>query len=295
MRKFLIRFLKPLKKYYYQLSFDWQKRDSLNQQLQVQMLNQYRILKQQNNLPPLNETGFRVYSQFEEDGLLLYIFSVIGFRSKKVVEMCCGGGIECMATNLIINHGFEGFLFDGNPVNVANANAFFKSKQDCLLFSPRIQHAWITKENVNQLLKNIGAAGEIDLFSLDIDGNDYWIWEAIDAIQPRVCIFETQNIIPSDLSITIPYSPDFYCWDKKGYEQDFRSVSLLAMTNLSKKKGYRLIGAHRHGFNAIYMRNDIGLNEFPEVSVESVHQNHWTKYCQTTIWPHVKHMGWENV
>ena len=67
------------------------------------------------------------------------------------------------------------------------------------------------------------------------------------------------------------------------------------MTNLSKSKGYRLIGAHRHGFNAIYMRNDIGLNEFPEVSVESVHQNHWTKYCQATIWPHVKDMKWEQV
>ena len=295
MRKFLIRLLKPLKRFYYQFSFDWLKRDSLHQQLQVQMLNQYRLLKYQNNLPPLSETGFRVYSQFEEDGLLLYIFAVIGFQSKKVVEMCCGGGVECMATNLIINHGFEGFLFDGNSVNVANANAFFKSKQDCLLNTPHIQHAWITKENVNDLLINIGATGEVDLFSLDIDGNDYWIWQAIDAIQPRVCIFETQNVIPSDRSITIPYSADFYCWDKKGYEQDFRSVSLLAMTNLSKSKGYRLIGAHRHGFNAIYMRNDIGSNEFPEVSVESVHQNHWTKYCQETIWPHVKDMKWEQV
>jgi hypothetical protein len=295
MRKFLIRLLKPLKRFYYQFSFDWLKRDSLHQQLQVQMLNQYRLLKHQNNLPPFSETGFRVYSQFEEDGLLLYIFAVIGFQSKKVVEMCCGGGVECMATNLIINHGFEGFLFDGNSVNVANANAFFKSKQDCLLNTPHIQHAWITKENVNDLLINIGATGEVDLFSLDIDGNDYWIWQAIDAIQPRVCIFETQNVIPSDRSITIPYSADFYCWDKKGYEQDFRSVSLLAMTNLSKSKGYRLIGAHRHGFNAIYMRNDIGLNEFPEVSVESVHQNHWTRYCQETIWPHVKDMKWEQV
>jgi len=295
MRKFLIRFFKPFKKFYYQFSFDWLKRDTLNQQLQVQMLNQYRILKQQNNLPPLNNTGFRVYSQFEEDGLLLYIFSLIGFESKKVVEMCCGGGVECMATNLIINHGFEGFLFDGNSVNVANANAFFKSKQDCLLFTPHIQHAWITKENVNELLINVGATGEVDLFSLDIDGNDYWIWQAIDAIQPRVCIFETQNVIPSDLSITIPYKPDFYCWDKKGYEQDFRGVSLLAMTNLSKSKGYRLIGAHRHGFNAIYMRNDIGLNEFPEVSVASVHHNYWTHYCQSTIWPQVKDMKWEQV
>ena len=295
MRKYLIRLLKPLKRFYYQFSFDWLKRDSLHQQLQVQMLNQYRLLKHQNNLPPFSETGFRVYSQFEEDGLLLYIFAVIGFQSKKVVEMCCGGGVECMATNLIINHGFEGFLFDGNSVNVANANAFFKSRQDCLLNTPHIQHAWITKENVNDLLINIGATGEVDLFSLDIDGNDYWIWQAIDAIQPRVCIFETQNVIPSDRSITIPYSADFYCWDKKGYEQDFRSVSLLAMTNLSKSKGYRLIGAHRHGFNAIYMRNDIGLNEFPEVSVESVHQNHWTRYCQETIWPHVKDMKWEQV
>jgi hypothetical protein len=154
---------------------------------------------------------------------------------------------------------FKDFLVDGVEYNIARAHNFFKSRKDCLLTPPRLIHAWITKENVNHLLRQNGAIGEIDLFSLDIDGNDYYIWEAITELNPRLCIFEAHNIIPDDLSITIPYQPHFSCSEKHGYEQESRSVSLLAMTTLSEKKGYRLIGAHKHGFNVVFLRSEIGL------------------------------------
>ncbi|MGL4247104.1 hypothetical protein, partial [Lactiplantibacillus plantarum] len=92
---------------------------------------------------------------------------------------------EYMATNLILNHGFQGFLFDGDEYNIMRANSFFKSKKDCLLTPPHLVHVWITKENVNQLLRENGAVGEIDLLSLDMDGNDYYVWEALSEINPR--------------------------------------------------------------------------------------------------------------
>lgn len=81
---------------------------------QIVLKNQYKIMKKLGTLPQLEDTGFKIYSQFEEDGLLLYIFSIIGEGNKTVVEMCCGIGSECMAANLIINHGWDGLLFDGN-------------------------------------------------------------------------------------------------------------------------------------------------------------------------------------
>src|SRR5690606_3411080 len=97
-----------------------QDKESVYQLIQRQIVNQYHIAKINGIKPydPVNEAGFRCYSEYEEDGIILYILSMIGFKTKKVVEMCCGNGSECMATNLILNHGFDGYLFDGNESNV---------------------------------------------------------------------------------------------------------------------------------------------------------------------------------
>lgn len=271
--------------------------DSINQQLQKIIIKQHQQDFRSGILPYENimDAGFRCYSQFEEDGIILYILSIIGMKTKKVVEMCCGDGAECMASNLILNHGYTGYLFDGDASNIKNANAFFENKKDCLLSLPKLKEAWITKDNVNELLNSVNATGEIDLLSIDMDGVDYYIWEAITEINPRLCVFETQDIIPGDLSITVPYDDKFYCWDKPGAKKDFRSVSLLAMKRLCEKKGYRLIGAHRHGFNVFFLRNDIGINIFKEIPLEDIHNNPWTKYGRAERWPLVANMPWVKV
>ena len=270
--------------------------ESINQQLQQVLINQHKAnLRQgEKSYEDISQAGFRCYSQFEEDGIILYVLSMIGMETKKVVEICIGNGEECMATNLVLNHGYQGFLFDGSENNVEHANRFFKSKKDCLT-PPSVEAAWITKDNVNDLLRNIGAQGEVDLLSLDIDGNDYYIWEAINEINPRLCVFETHNIVPGDLSITIPYEENFNWKAKEGAERDFRSVSLLAMKKLSERKGYRLIGAHKHGFNVFFLRNDIAQDIFPEVSIDHVHNNLWTKIGQQQRWPLVKDKPWIKV
>ena len=271
--------------------------ESINQQLQQVLINQHKAnLRQgEKSYEDVSQAGFRCYSQFEEDGIILYVLSMIGMKTKKVVEICIGNGEECMATNLILNHGYQGFLFDGSEHNVEHANRFFKSKKDCLLNPPSVEAAWITKDNVNDLLRNIGAQDEVDLLSLDIDGNDYYIWEAINEINPRLCVFETHDIVPGDLSITIPYEENFNWKTKEGAEPDFRSVSLLSMKKLSERKGYRLIGAHKHGFNVFFLRNDIAQDIFPEVSIDHVHNNLWTKVGQQQRWPLVKDKPWVKV
>lgn len=270
---------------------------SLNQQLQQLLLNQYKLNLQLGKkiYGDISDAGFRCHSQFEEDGILLYILSIIGMKTKKVVEICIGSGDECMATNLILNHGYQGFLFDGDDQNIKRAKKFFKSKKDCLLTPPLIRRAWVTKDNINDLLCESGAQGEVDVLSIDIDGNDYYIWEAITEINPRLCIFETNNVVPDNLSITIPYKDNFNCWSKDVADQDFRGVSLLAMKKLSELKGYRLIGAHKHGFNVFFLRKDIAQDFFPEVSIESVHNNLWTKLAQKERWPSVRDKKWIRV
>jgi hypothetical protein len=271
--------------------------DVHSQQIQRGICNQYALFRSSGiaPYPNIRDAGFRVYSQSEEDGIILYVLSMIGFKTKRVVEICCGSGDECMATNLILNHGFDGFLFDGSQDNIRRAETFFKSKRDCLLYPPVLTAAWITTENVNDLLRRSGCSGEVDLFSLDIDGNDYWVWDAINVINPRLFVVETHNVIPSDKSLTIEYQPHFNYLDQVGAAQMHRSASLLAMVKLCKKRGYRMIGAHRHGFIVFFLRDNEGQKFFPEVSVQQVHDNHWTRWNQAVNWPLVRDMPWKEV
>lgn len=264
---------------------------------QAMIVNQFLLMKKliaPADMPSFKEVGFKVHSEFEEDGILLYIFSIIGTTNKRVVEICAGDGIQCMATNLIINHGWEGLLFEGDQNAVDRGTNFFKSNKSTFLHPPIFKQAWLTRENINYLIAESGFQGDIDLLSLDIDGNDYYIMEAINVIKPRVIICETQNVIPSDLSLTIPYKEDFYYKDGKQHEE-FRSVSLLAMKKLLAKKGYRLVGAHRYGFNAIFILNEIGKDYFPEVSIESVHDNSYTKFRLETAWKEVLDLPWVKI
>ncbi len=271
--------------------------ESLNQQIQLSVVNQW-IQWRASGVSPyktIQEAGFRCYSQFEEDGIILYLLTMLGVRRGTAVEICCGTGDECMTTNLILNHGYKAYLFDGSQANIDAASNFFRAKKDCLLVKPDLKCTWITTDNVNELLRETGCPKDVDFFSLDIDGNDYWIWEAISSIRPKICCFETHDIIPTDRSITIPYDPTFNCWSQPHDIQDFRSVSLAAMVKLSRKKGYRLIGSHRHGFNVFFMRDDIGQSLFPEVSASEVHDNPWSRFGQDKRWPLVKEMGWVEV
>lgn len=270
---------------------------SEEQQIQKNLLSQWIFAKKQNIqlYDDVKDAGFRCYSQFEEDGIILYLLSIVGFGNRTVVEMCSGTGNECMAANLIINHGFKGFLFDGDKSNISIAKEFFARNKDCLLVGPEINQAWITKDNVNKLLLNSGIKGEVSLFSLDMDGVDYYIWEAIEVISPRICVFETHNIVPTDLSLTIPYSDNFFAFNKVGAEQDFRSASLLAMDKLSKEKGYTLVGSHRHGFNVFYVRNDLLNDLLPRPNLDDIHDNEWTRFSQRERWPLAKDFPWINI
>lgn len=256
--------------------------ESINQQLQVGLLANYRSQFRRGDRPfdDIRDAGFRCYSQFEEDGVLLYILAGIGMKTRRVVEIGCGTGVENMSTNLILNHEFEGYLFDGSASNIQAAGAFYRSKNDCLLIQPNLTQAWITRENVNETLQYAGAEGEVDVFSLDVDGNDWYVWNAIEAFNPRVCVFETHNIVPVGLSLTIPYQANFDYMAQPESRRDFRSASLGAMIKLSSRKGYRLIGVHRHGFNAFFLCNDIAPDLFPEVCIEQVHDNPWTREGQ---------------
>ena len=259
---------------------------------QKTLMNQYRLLASfgHDRLPSIRDVGFRKYSQFEEDGILLYIFSLIPLINRKCVEICAGEGRECNTANLIINHGWWGYLFDGDEENVKDGIQFFTKNKDTFLYRPRFTRAWITAENVNDLIEGAGVSGPIDLLSVDIDGMDYWVWKAITVIEPQVVVCETHNPIPPDRALTVPYDPQFI-----SPSPDYRGASLAAMCKLAQEKGYRLIGTHRFGFNAFFIKNGVGEEFFPEVQPESCVGDPFSELARKERWPRASTFKWQEV
>jgi hypothetical protein len=258
---------------------------------QKTLMQEYRLLAARGKecLPPLSDVGFRNYSQFEEDGILLYLFSLIPPVNRKCVEICAGNGRECMTANLIINHGWWGYLFDGMDSNVQSAVRFFANNKDTFLHPPKFTKAWITAENVNEHLTAAGITGPVDLLSLDLDGMDYWVWKVITAIDPRVVVCETHNVAPIGRAVTVPYDPKFVF-----NSENYRGASLEAMCRLGKEKGYRLVGTHRFGFNAFFVKDGLGNDFFPEVSASSCLSDPFSEKRRRD-WADVAAMPWHEV
>jgi hypothetical protein len=256
------------------------------------LMQQYRLLSAHGveRLPSFQDVGFRKYSQFEEDGILLFIFSLIRPVNRVCVEICAGDGRECNTANLIINHGWWGHLFDGDEVNVKAGREFFASLKDTFLYPPRFTQAWITAENVNDVIASSGATGAIDLLSLDVDGMDYWLWKAITVIQPQVVVCETHNPIPPDKALTVPYDPNF-----RSSSDNYRGASLAAMCKLGREKGYRLVGAHRFGFNAFFVKNGVGDALLPEVDPASCVDDPFSRQARKERWPEAQKFKWQEV
>lgn len=212
----------------------------------------------------LHESGFRCFSQNDEDGVLLHIFSLVGTTNKKVVEICAGDCVECNAANLIINHSWMGLLFDGEEHNIALGKRFYARCRDTFFYPPILVHAWITAENVNDLVSSHGFSGDIDLLSLDMDGMDFWVWKALTCIRPRVVVVEINARWGPHRAVTVPYHADF-CLDTNRHPW-CHGASLAAFAKLGRERGYRLVGTNRSGVNAIFLRSDLGVDHFPEVT-----------------------------
>jgi hypothetical protein len=262
---------------------------------QLILLNQYReMAKGLNKLLSFADVEFRAFSQNGEDGILLYVFGLIGMGDRKSVEICAGDGIECNTANLIVNHGWDGLLFDGDTRLVERGRAYYSRLGDTASYPPKFVNSWITRENVNELLTQNGFAGPVDLLSLDLDGVDYWIWEAIEVIRPRVVIAEVQCIWGALRSVTVPYSETF----KAPVHDRFKvycGASLPAFVKLARTKGYRLVGVQRLGFNAVFVADGVGEKLLPEVDVATCVDRPFVAWVRRELLPKVAELEWVEV
>jgi hypothetical protein len=214
----------------------------------------------------INDFELKIHSQNGEDGILLFIFSQIGITDRRFVEFGVGDGSICNTANLSLNWGWSGLLMEAEAEDVESARRNYREWLGPEADRVQIRQAFITAENINELLRAEGFEGPIDLLSIDIDGNDYWIWNAIDQIEPRVVVIEYNASFGPKESVTIPYDPKFnaYAVHVSGI---FHGASLAALRKLGEAKGYALVGCDSRGVNAFFVRREslqAGLHELSE-------------------------------
>ena len=259
---------------------------------QLNLANEYRTMVAGGApLPKLHETEFRAFSQNGEDGILLFLFAVLGATNRVTIEICAGDGIQCNSANLILNHGWNGLLVDGNAELVRKGSDFYAHHQDSFSFPPKFLHAWIDRETVNQLISNAGFTGEVDLLSIDVDGVDYWLWEAIIGVNPRVVVTEIQCIWGAQPALTVPYDPKFQAKTINGLPLH-AGATLQAFINLARRKGYRLVGVNSLGINAFFVREDVCSDSLPEVSAAECLEKPFVHWAMENLLPHVKNEEW---
>jgi hypothetical protein len=218
-------------------------------------------------LPSVWDTGFRVFSQFDEDGVILFLLASAENGPKRVLDLGAGDGVHASnVANLLVNLGYDGLLVDGDPARVAHAERFYARHPDTTERPPATARAFLTRENVNEVVASGGLEGEIDLLSIDVDGNDYWLWEALEAVSPRFVVIEAHPELGRE-EFVLPYQPGFV-WKSAPPEGRY-GASLLALVRLGERLGYRPVGANQYGFNVFFARDDVA-SALPTISVDQL-------------------------
>lgn len=203
---------------------------------------------------------FHVLSQNEEDGITLALAKLAASSRKRFIELGAGanGGNSGF---LAESCGWTGLMVDGNEARAARLAKRFSR------YDVRVASSWITRDNVNDLVCDHGLAGEVDLLSLDIDGNDYWVWRALDVCSPRIVILEFNPAFGPERAVTVQYDPAFDRAAFKDVTVNFYGASLAAFEHLGREKGYRLVMGEPRGVNVYLLRNDVA----PEIAASPVH------------------------
>ena len=146
----------------------------------------------------------------------------------------------------------EGLIFDGN-------NGYMEAlRQEALYWRHDLTAvpAFITAENINGLIRDADFSGSIGILSVDIDGNDYWVLEAIDCVDPAIIICEINGVFGDLRAISVPYRPDFQRMDGH-YSGQYFGCSIEAARRLCSRKGYSFLGTNTNGVNTFFVRDDL--------------------------------------
>ena len=229
--------------------------------------------------------GYKGYSQGDEDGIIDEIFRRIGTTNRYFIEFGVGEGLENNTAALLLA-GWRGTWLEGSGPDVAHIRQRFEQQlaSDAL----RVRQTFITAENIETLFAEADVPDEPDLVSIDIDGNDYWVWRAMTRYRPRVVVIEYNAIFGRSARCVVPYRSD-RVWDGSSHY----GASLAALEILGREKGYALVGCSFQGTNAFFVRDDLVGDHFcaPYTAI-----NHYQQIRYSYAWLTTGHpVGWGEV
>lgn len=208
---------------------------------------------------------FKVFSQWGEDGIIQFLINRVPIKNKIFVEFGIGSYRECNTRFLLKNNNWSGLVIDGAAQNIQR----LREDPLCWQYNLKSQCAFIKKDNINQLISQNGIDGDIGILSVDIDGNDYWIWNAIDCIQPRIVICEYNSLFGATRKVTTIYSDNFVI-NKAHFSGLYWGASIGAFDYLAKQRGYSLVGSNTAGNNIFFVRDDV-LGDLPTYTPEEAY------------------------
>lgn len=217
------------------------------------------------NANHFNDFEFQVHSQWGEDGLIQYLIRKVNVEAPVFVEFGVENYREANTRFLLERNNWSGLVIDGSEKNINDI------KQDEIYwkYNLKAECAFIDKDNINELIRKNGIKGDVGLLSVDIDGNDYWVWQSIDVISPRIVICEYNSCFGSEKSVTVPYDPTFFRTDVH-YSNLYWGASISAFADLARSKGYSLIGSNIAGNNLFFVRDDV-MGSLEAVSPQQAH------------------------
>ncbi|MCC6545481.1 MAG: hypothetical protein IT392_13465 [Nitrospirae bacterium] len=222
-------------------------------------------IRQQNNIESynINDNEFKVFSQWGEDGLIQYLIKKVNINNKIFVEFGVENYTESNTRFLLVNNNWSGLIIDGSEDNIKYV------KQDPIYWRYNLKAVceFVRVDNINNILSDNGIAGEIGILSIDIDGNDYWIWKCINIINPAIVVIEYNHRFGYKKAVTIPYDPSFVR-SKAHYSMIYYGASLKAICILADKKGYTFVGCNTAGNNAFFVRKDLKPDCVKELTPE---------------------------
>jgi hypothetical protein len=200
----------------------------------------------------LENAEFKVSSQWGEDGIIEHLVRNVAIEREIFVEFGVQDYREANTRFLLTNRNWAGLVMDGSAENIA----FIKQDSIYWRFNLKAERAFLTRENINESIAGQGVSGDIGLLSIDIDGNDYWVWQAIDCISPRIVVTEYNALFGPAAPVSVPYEPSFER-GRAHYSNLYWGCSLAALVHLGGTKGYVLVGCNSAGNNAFFVRKDV--------------------------------------
>lgn len=203
--------------------------------------------------PGLESVEFKVFSQFGEDGILQYLIHKCGVSEdlRTFVEFGVSDYEESNTRFLLMNDNWRGLVFDGSDDNIAR----IRRQSWYWRHDLTAAQAFVDAENIDTLISSNGFTGSIGILSIDIDGNDYWVWQAIKSVQPVIVVAEYNSLFGATYAVTIPYDKSFVR-SRAHYSSLYWGASLAALDRLARSKGYVCVGSNSAGNNVFFVRQD---------------------------------------